>query len=90
LLNIAHEAVSNAIRHADASNIHITLAFDPDGVSLRVQDDGIGFDASDSRQRGHTFGLRSMRERAITVGGELKVISKHGQGTTVTVHLRTA
>ena len=90
LLNIAHEAVSNAIRHADASNIHITLAFDPDGVSLFVRDDGIGFDASDSRQRGHTFGLRSMRERATTVGGELNVVSKNGEGTTVTVHLPTA
>ena len=90
LLNIAHEAVSNAIRHADASNIHITLAFDSDGVTLRVRDDGIGFDASDSRQRGHTFGLRSMRERATVVGGSLDVHSKHGEGTTVTVHLATA
>ena len=90
LLNIAHEAVSNAIRHAEASNIHITLAFDPDGVSLRVRDDGIGFDASDSHQRGHTFGLRSMRERAVAVGGELNVTSKHGEGTAIIVHLRTA
>lgn len=90
LLNIAHEAVSNAIRHAEASNIHITLAFDPDGVSLRVQDDGIGFDASDSRQRGHTFGLRSMRERALAVCAELTVTSKHGEGTAIIVHLRTA
>ncbi len=90
LLNIAHEAVSNAIRHSDASNIHIMLAFDSDGVSLRVRDDGIGFDASDSHHRGHTFGLRSMRERATAVGGELNVISKHGEGTTVTVHLRTS
>ncbi len=90
LLNIAHEAVSNAIRHAEASNIHITLAFDPDGVSLRVQDDGIGFDTSDSHQRGHTFGLRSMRERAVAVGGELNVTSKHGEGTAIIVHLRTA
>ncbi len=90
LLNIAHEAVSNAIRHADASNILITLAFDPDGVSLLVRDDGIGFDASDSHRRGHTFGLRSMRERATAVGGELSVVSRHGEGTTVTVHLHSA
>ncbi len=87
LLNIAHEALSNAIRHADASNILITLAFAPDGVSLLVSDDGIGFDASDSRIRGHTFGLRSMRDRAAAAGGELTVLSKHGEGTTVTVHL---
>jgi signal transduction histidine kinase len=90
LLNIAHEAVSNAIRHADAGNIHITLAFDPDGVSLLVRDDGVGFDASDSRLRGHTFGLRSMRERAKSVGGDLNVVSRRGEGTTVTVHLPTA
>ncbi len=89
LLNMAHEAVSNAIRHAEASNIHITLAFDPDGVSLRVEDDGIGFDASDSHQRGHTFGLRSMHERAVAVGGELNVTSKQGEGTAIIVYLRT-
>lgn len=87
LLNIAHEALSNAIRHADASNILITLAFDSDGVTLLVRDDGIGFDASDSRLRGHTFGLRSMSDRAEAVGGKLTVLSKHGEGTTVTVHL---
>jgi signal transduction histidine kinase len=88
LLNIAHEAVSNAIRHADAANIQIILDFAADGISLHVCDNGIGFDASESRQRGHTFGLRSMRERAFAAGGELKVVSKHGEGTTVTVHLR--
>lgn len=90
LLNIAHEALSNAIRHSDASNILITLAFDPEAVSLLVQDDGIGFDASDSHLRGHTFGLRSMRERATAAGGDLTVVSKHGEGTTVSVQLPTA
>jgi signal transduction histidine kinase len=87
LLNIAHEAVNNAIRHADAEKIEIILSFSSQGVSLTVRDDGIGFDASESRHRGHTFGLRSMRERAFAAGGPLKVISKHGKGTTVTVNL---
>jgi signal transduction histidine kinase len=87
LLNIAHEAVNNAIRHADAGKIEIILSFGSEGVSLTVRDDGIGFDASESHHRGHTFGLRSMRERAFAAGGQLKVISKHGKGTTVTVNL---
>jgi signal transduction histidine kinase len=90
LLNIAHEAVNNAIRHADAGKIEIILSFGSQGVSLTVRDDGIGFDASESRHRGHTFGLSSMRERAVAADGALKVISEHGKGTTVTVNLKKA
>ena len=89
ILNIAHEAVGNAIRHADASKILISLTFDRDGVTFCVRDDGIGFDASDSRQRGHTFGLRSMRDRAAAIGGELTVHSRHGEGTIVTLRFNT-
>jgi signal transduction histidine kinase len=89
ILNIAHEAVSNAIRHADASEIRISLTFDLEVVTLSVRDDGIGFDASDSRQRGHTFGLRSMRDRAAALGGELSVHSRHGEGTMVTLRFST-
>ena len=90
LLNSAHEAVSNAIRHGEANNIQITLVFDSESVTLLVRDDGIGFDTSDSRQRGHTFGLRSMRERAAAVQGEFTVVSKPGDGTTVTIYIHTA
>ncbi len=85
ILNIAHEAVGNAIRHADASTILISLTFDLEGVTLGIRDDGIGFDASDSRQRGHTFGLRSMQDRATALGGEFSVQSRHGEGTLVTL-----
>jgi two-component system, NarL family, sensor histidine kinase DegS len=80
--------VGNAIRHADATEIAIILTFDPNEVSLVIRDDGMGFDASDTRQRGHSYGLRSMRDRATAVKGNFTVISQPSQGTTVQILLR--
>jgi signal transduction histidine kinase len=62
---------------------------DAGAVRLRVQDDGVGFDASDAGQllrEGH-FGLAGMRERASLVGGSLEVDSQPGRGTTVLAQL---
>lgn len=83
-LNIAHEAVNNAIRHADAARIDIGLAFEADGVTLHISDDGRGFDASAPRRRGHSFGLRSMQERAESINAPFTVRSEPGRGTSIT------
>jgi signal transduction histidine kinase len=87
LLNIAHEAVSNAIRHAEAHTVAITLSFEAQRVELNVRDDGLGFDASEAKRRGHTLGLGSMQERAAAMAGECVVTSQLGQGTTVRVRV---
>jgi len=86
LFRIAQEAAANAIRHADAHQICILVAFDRDHVRLTVTDDGNGFDpmrASDG------FGLTSMRERAAQIGSELRIESRPRAGTTVTVSVST-
>ena len=84
LVRIVREAVSNATRHGNAGEIAIQLRRDEDGVHLRIDDDGRGFDAGGtSDARG--FGIVSMKERAQLLGGQLKVCSRPGEGTTVEV-----
>ena len=82
LLRIACEAVTNAARHSGASRVVVSLHRTGDGLRLRVQDAGCGFDST-APTRG--FGLISMRERARSVGGRLSVASTPGRGTTVEV-----
>ena len=87
LLRIAHEAVTNAVRHARAENISATLHFVDDGVHLRVCDDGVGFDAESMRRQGDHFGLMGMAERARALGGELHVESAAEAGTAIECRL---
>jgi signal transduction histidine kinase len=82
LARIVREAVSNATRHGEASNITVTLS-NTDGIRLSVADDGKGFDPIAERRRG--FGLTSMRERAEMRGGVVLVRSQPGEGTEVEV-----
>lgn len=84
LLRIGGEAVSNAVRHARASAIRMELVYTENGVALRVKDDGIGFDPAIVGKNGH-YGLASMRERAESLGGRLRLESRPGQGTLIEV-----
>jgi signal transduction histidine kinase len=83
VLRVAQEALHNALRHAEAKRIELSLGPLPrGGAVLTVIDDGSGFDvATGSAERG--LGLVSMRERADSVGGRVQVTSAPGQGTTV-------
>jgi signal transduction histidine kinase len=83
LLRILHEAFGNAARHGKANTVWVTLEV-RDSLVLRIEDDGRGFDTDSAAQPGG-FGLISMRERAQALGGELRVSSAVGHGTTVEV-----
>lgn len=90
LLRIAQGAVSNAIRHADATRIAVELAREDDAVSLVVRDNGQGFDVSSAVANSHgadSFGLHAMRERVEQLDGALAITSAPGDGTTVTARL---
>jgi two-component system nitrate/nitrite sensor histidine kinase NarX len=80
---IAQETLNNAVKHAGAHAVEVTLAFHPDKVSLRICDDGCGFDPSDIAA-GH-FGLGIMQERAAAIEAQLAVVSQRSKGTEVTV-----
>ncbi|REK12495.1 MAG: sensor histidine kinase [Actinobacteria bacterium] len=77
---IADEAITNAVRHADATRIDVGLELDASTISVKVTDDGKGFDPTVT-QNGH-HGIRGMRERAELVNGTLGVESSP-DGTTV-------
>jgi signal transduction histidine kinase len=89
LFRIAQEAVTNALRHAQARLIKIRLAYTADVVILEVADDGRGFDPAvvPSSKEGH-FGLTGMRERAHRIGASVHVESTVNAGTTVRIEKR--
>lgn len=92
LYRIAQEALTNVLRHANAKQVEVSLARLPNGVLMRIEDDGCGFStrqATEKSGRRH-LGLISMHERAAIVGGQLDVFSAPGGGTAVQVFIPTA
>ncbi|MBN8507230.1 MAG: ATP-binding protein [Burkholderiales bacterium] len=87
LYRIAQEALRNAVRHASAQAVRVTLAQRHGVLRLAVADDGVGFDPDAPRER-PGLGLASMRERIRQIGGELRIRSAAGAGTTVTATVR--
>ncbi len=80
LVRIACEALTNVARHSGSRQVSLVLQRDGGRVRLRVRDSGRGFDAAACRGG---FGLRSMRDRARSVGGELRISSEPGAGSQV-------
>ncbi|WP_181767540.1 GAF domain-containing sensor histidine kinase [Streptomyces albidus (ex Kaewkla and Franco 2022)] len=83
LLRVSQEALHNALRHAAATRVDVTLIYAASVVRLRVTDDGVGFDPRAVRKAGRHLGLVSMRDRASGVGGRLTVQSEPGKGAAV-------
>ena len=77
------EAVRNAARHSEATQIRIEGIVDGANGELAVVDNGHGFDPQ-LAYAGH-FGLVGMQERAVAIGGDLSISSRPGAGTRVTV-----
>jgi signal transduction histidine kinase len=90
LLRIAQEAIHNAMRHAPGSSVHVTLRAAVKAVTLRVHDDGPGFNQAALSHTRRGMGLSTMRERAREIGAELDIRGRAGRGTTVTVKVPTA
>jgi signal transduction histidine kinase len=86
LLRIGQEAVANAVKHGKARQVSIELCYAATSVCLQVSDDGNGFAAEQSSPAGH-FGLLDMRERAQSMGSQLKVQSEAGSGTRISVEV---
>src|SRR6185436_12972740 len=84
LLRIGQEAINNAVKHAHAQRIFVSLVFGARRVQLSIRDDGLGFDyQATGNGRGGHFGLVGMRERAEQIGGSLSIHSSEGSGTEV-------
>jgi signal transduction histidine kinase len=83
VLRIAHEAIQNALRHAQAEHVVVRVTPRSGGVAIEVTDDGVGFDPAAAEIRSRHLGLTSMEERARELNGRLEVRSAPGTGTTV-------
>lgn len=80
------EGVLNAVRHARASQLTLSLSRDETSCSAHLADNGVGFDMSTAGGGSH-YGLRSMRERINRVGGDLTVQSAPGTGTRLSIRI---
>jgi PAS domain S-box-containing protein len=86
LYRIAQEAIANALKHAKATEIEVTLSRRGSAVVLTVVDNGIGLPRKSEQHSG--VGLRVMQHRAATIGGELTIESKRSKGVIVTCTVR--
>jgi len=87
LFRIAQEALTNVIKHADATRIELVLEGGAGRARLTIADDGRGFDFNGERRAGTGWGFLTMQERVEAVGGFLQVDSAPGRGTRVVVEV---
>ncbi|MEA2569087.1 MAG: hypothetical protein QOI24_1088 [Acidobacteriota bacterium] len=89
LFRIFQEALTNTLRHAQATRVEVTMEEDAGEYVLTVKDNGRGI-TEDEKGRQSSVGLLGMRERATLIGGDVYVAGVGGEGTTVTVRLPIA
>jgi NarL family two-component system sensor histidine kinase LiaS len=82
VFRIFQEALANVARHSKADRVEINLTYNHDNVACAIHDNGIGFDPAASEKG---FGLRSMTERAVVLGGNLNIESDKSAGTTISI-----
>ena len=92
VLRIIQQALANVREHAEAGRVAVTVRAADDHITASVEDDGMGFDVeamlrAGPSPHGHHQGLAGMRERARLLGGHLRITSRPGGPTTITLHL---
>ncbi|WP_299091227.1 sensor histidine kinase [uncultured Metabacillus sp.] len=83
LFRILQESVSNTLRHAKATSLDVLLIKRDDFVIMRVSDNGVGFEVEEEKTG--SYGLQNMHERAVEIGGTLKIVSLKNKGTRLEV-----
>ncbi len=89
IFRILQEALTNILRHAQATRVNIALKEEADEIVLTVSDNGRGI-TQDEKSRLQSLGLLGMRERAHLIGGAIDIIGVETQGTVVTVRVPNA
>lgn len=88
VLRVGQEAITNSLRHSKAGKLKIQLDYNSSRITLKVEDNGEGFDVVHSRAcNGAHFGLLGMEERAKQIGARLEVMSQPGSGTAVVLEV---
>lgn len=91
LFRVCQEGVSNAVKHADANSVQVSLKKEEEGISFTILDDGIGFSRAEmeqeEREDGSGMGMTNIQERVEAFDGELRIGSEPGKGTTIEGYL---
>jgi signal transduction histidine kinase len=92
LFRICQESLANIAKHAQATEVEVSLSYDKSNVEIVVKDNGTGFEMDPDGKVGKAggFGLISMRERALGQGGKFEVQSEKGEGTMIRVSIPLA
>lgn len=85
IFRIVQEALSNIIRHADATKVKLVLTDDDHYIRLFIGDDGKGFDIH--KEKITSYGLKTMRERCEQIGGTYNIRSKENEGTYIEIRI---
>jgi signal transduction histidine kinase len=88
VFRVVRELLTNVVKHAKASEVDISITKDGPFMHIQVKDDGVGFDTGEAAPRSGKssgYGLFSIKERLSSLGGLVKIISKPGQGTRVSI-----
>jgi PAS domain S-box-containing protein len=85
LFRISQEALTNVARHAEASEVAVSLTYYDGSIKLIISDNGCGF--TPHTTKGGSFGVIGMRERISNLGGQFRIASSDGHGTTISVIL---
>lgn len=84
VFRIIQEAVNNALKHANAESVEVSLSYQPENLVVMIKDDGNGFDINDTA-RHDGLGLSNMKTRTDLLTGHLSVSSEKGKGTIITL-----
>jgi two-component system, NarL family, sensor histidine kinase DegS len=91
LFRIVQETLHNIRQHAAATEVTVTLEFNPEEIKIIIKDNGKGFESRDIKDiaKMNKLGLLGIQERMRLIGGNSKIDSKTGKGTTISVTFRT-
>jgi PAS domain S-box-containing protein len=87
LFRIVQEALSNVVAHSGANSVRIVLEKNPEKLHMRLSDNGSGFSVNEKLSSSDGIGLRTMHSRAISLDALLRINSKLGKGTTISIDI---
>ncbi len=85
VFRVIQEALTNVAKHAQASQVKISISFSKEGLSVLVADNGCGFDVTTALRNRKSLGLFGIQERVDLLGGSVRIESAQGEGTRITV-----
>ena len=85
VFRILQESLTNAARHAEATQIHVSLAATEEGLTLEIRDNGRGMEFGGKRELSH--GLVGIRERTLLLGGRMEIITAPGEGFSISIRI---